>query len=128
MAPLPVYAMQRGVDVIYQASLVGDQWWGLADFLMKVDRPSLLGAWSYEVRIQAVQDDQGIRAVLQLCLYTELVAAIQGTLPERMLVVKPRQKDSTGTFEIDVLKSTTSWPISAWPRNRSKPSWLYRPI
>src|SRR6266699_6007821 len=41
-------AMRAGVDVVYQGVLVGDGWRGVADFLMRVDTPSDLGAWSYE--------------------------------------------------------------------------------
>lgn len=42
-------AMQAGVDVIYQATFVDDEWRGRADFVVRVDRPSALGSWSYEV-------------------------------------------------------------------------------
>src|SRR5436190_20553015 len=41
-------AMQAGVDVVYQAALVGDQWRGQADFLLRVETPSELGLWSHE--------------------------------------------------------------------------------
>ena len=42
-------AMRAGADIIYQAPLGNERWYGRADFLCKVDRPSPLGAWSYEV-------------------------------------------------------------------------------
>ena len=42
-------AMRDGVDVIYQAVLLGDRRLGYADFLRRVEKPSDLGAWSYEV-------------------------------------------------------------------------------
>ena len=42
-------AMRRGVEVIHQAALVGDGIGGYADFLERVERPSTLGDWSYEV-------------------------------------------------------------------------------
>lgn len=36
-------AMQAGVDVIYQATFVDDEWRGRADFAVRVDRPSAAG-------------------------------------------------------------------------------------
>ena len=44
-----ISAMRGGADVIYQATLGSDRWHGRADFLKKrLERPSQLGAWSYE--------------------------------------------------------------------------------
>src|SRR5271157_4394556 len=42
-------AIRRGDDVIYQATFFDGRWLGLADFLLRVPRPSALGDWSYEV-------------------------------------------------------------------------------
>src|SRR4029077_10641681 len=42
-------AMRAGVEVIYQGVLLDDGWRGIADFLVRVDEPSALGSWSYEV-------------------------------------------------------------------------------
>src|SRR3972149_5496506 len=42
-------AMRAGAAYIYQAVLVLDGWRGLADFLERIERPSALGSWSYEV-------------------------------------------------------------------------------
>ncbi len=42
-------AMQEGAEVIVQASLREGRWHGRADVLLRVDSPSSLGAWSYEV-------------------------------------------------------------------------------
>lgn len=41
-------AMQDGFDIIYQPVLTDGSWYGRADFLQKVNRPSALGNWSYE--------------------------------------------------------------------------------
>jgi hypothetical protein len=41
-------AMRKGVDVVYQAALLGENWGGYADFLVKTNRPSALGDFSYE--------------------------------------------------------------------------------
>src|SRR5690606_10835293 len=42
-------AMKLGYDVIYQARLISEKWSGWADFLIKVEKPSKLGNWSYQV-------------------------------------------------------------------------------
>src|SRR6478672_4833433 len=42
-------AMRDGVDAIYQATFLQGQWGGRSDFLLRVDTPSDLGTWSYEV-------------------------------------------------------------------------------
>src|SRR4051794_6562326 len=43
-------AMESGAEIIYQAVLYdGERWRGYADFLERVEIPSILGAWSYEV-------------------------------------------------------------------------------
>ena len=42
-------AMQSGIQVIYQAPFVRERWYGRVDVLRRVDRPSELGNWSYEV-------------------------------------------------------------------------------
>ena len=39
----------RGVDVIFQATFFDGRWRGHADFLVRAERPSRLGAWSYDV-------------------------------------------------------------------------------
>jgi uncharacterized protein len=80
-------AMRQGVDAIYQATLIQDQWGGRADFLVRVDTPSELGPWSYEVVETKLAKSTKARALMQLCFYSELVAAIQGKEPEKMHVV-----------------------------------------
>src|SRR5262249_43479264 len=42
-------ALAQGPDVIYQGAFLDDPWQGYSDFLLKVDRHSALGAYSYEV-------------------------------------------------------------------------------
>ena len=91
--------MRSGADVIAQASLIDLPWRGFADFLIKVDRPSDLGDWSYEVADTKLSHTTKATAVLQLCLYTEIVTKIQGVQPEWMHVVKPGDP-----FEVDSLR------------------------
>jgi len=82
-------AMRDGADVIYQAPLGDARWYGRADFLIKVPRPSGLGPWSYEVTDAKLATETRAGTVLQLCVYSELVAAIQGAKPELAHVVAP---------------------------------------
>ncbi len=83
-------AMVQGADVIYQATFIQEPWAGRADFLIRVETPSELGAWSYEVVETKLAKTTKGRALIQLCLYSELAAAIQGKVPERMHVVLGR--------------------------------------
>jgi len=92
-------AMADGVEVIAQASLTDDNWRGYADFLIKVDSPSDLGEWSYEVFDAKLSQNTRASVVLQLCLYGELVSKIQGILPAEMHVVKPGDP-----FEIESMR------------------------
>src|SRR6185369_9064571 len=39
-----IEAIRGGADVIYQATFLDDQWYGRADFLVRVDKSSDLGA------------------------------------------------------------------------------------
>ncbi len=86
---LTAAAMRDGADVIYQAPLGDARWYGRADFLIKVARPSGLGSWSYEVTDAKLATETRAGTVLQLCVYSELVAAIQGEKPEHAHVVAP---------------------------------------
>src|SRR6266498_433014 len=85
-----VEAMRAGAPAIYQASVLSNEWYGRADFLIRVEMPSELGAWSYEVVETKLAKSTKARALIQLCFYSELVAAIQGKVPERMYVVLGR--------------------------------------
>ena len=84
-----VEAMQSGSEVIVQAALAGGDWAGRADVLRRVDIPSDLGDWSYEVIDTKLARETKCGAILQLSLYSDLVAVIQGSRPEFMYVVAP---------------------------------------
>lgn len=96
-----ILAMQRGVDVIYQASLKKGIWQGRADFLIKVDKPSGLGDWSYEVVDSKLAKETRTGTILQLSLYSELVADIQGAMPEFMHVITPEDEFSKHSYRLD---------------------------
>jgi predicted RecB family nuclease len=82
-------AMRSGADVIYQGAFIQDMWSGRADVLRRVEVPSALGAWSYEVIDTKLARETKGATVLQLSLYSELLSAVQGLTPEHMYVVTP---------------------------------------
>jgi predicted RecB family nuclease len=84
-------AMESSADVIVQAALTDGDWFGRADVLRKVNRPSKLGKWSYEVYDCKLALETKAATILQISLYSELIAAIQGTSPEFMYVVPPSE-------------------------------------
>lgn len=94
-------AMQGGVDVIYQASLRSEHWNGRADFLYRVDRPSKLGDWSYEVLDTKLARETRAGTILQLCLYSHMVADIQGDLPEHMHVIMRGEDFERQTYRVE---------------------------
>ena len=78
--------MRRGANVIYQGRLEDDsgRWSGYPDFLLRVDRPSAVGGWSYEVLDTKLARRAKGEALLQLLLYSDLLAQAQGIEPELM--------------------------------------------
>ncbi len=83
-AAVTLEAMRAGADVIYQAVLLDDRRQGYADFLRRVETPSELGAWSYEVWDTKLARHEKASAVLQLSMYSEMVGHIQGLPPLEM--------------------------------------------
>lgn len=83
-----VEAMKAGAEVIYQGVLFdGVRWRGYSDFLHRVELPSKLGSFSYEVADTKLARRVKPYFLLQLCFYSELIEAIQGVQPARMHVV-----------------------------------------
>jgi uncharacterized protein len=82
-----VAAMQAGADIIYQGTFFDGRWRGHPDFLIRVDRPSKLGDWSYEVADAKLARKAKAAAVLQCCVYSEQLAAIQGVDPEHLSLI-----------------------------------------
>jgi uncharacterized protein len=80
-------AMRRGVDVVYQGVLLSAPWRGYADFLMRLETPSALGAWSYEVADAKLAYRVKPYFVVQLCLYSEMLGEAQGLPPESLRLV-----------------------------------------
>jgi len=87
-------AMKKGHRVIFQAPLSNERWHGRADFLERVDHdadtePSVLGDYHYRaIDTKLAQKPRG-SAILQLCIYSEIVTLLQGKAPEYLVVVSP---------------------------------------
>src|SRR5213594_1314111 len=80
-------AMRAGAEVISQATFVDGRWRGRADFLLRIERPTRLGPWGYEPLDAKLARAEKPSYVLQLCFYSDGVAAVQGSPPERMHVL-----------------------------------------
>jgi predicted RecB family nuclease len=72
---------------VYQATFFDGTWLGFADFLLRVERPSDLGAWSYEVADTKLARKAKASAVLQICSYVEQLERVQGLQPEELHIV-----------------------------------------
>ena len=94
-------AMTSGVGAIAQATLASGHWFGRADVLLKVETPSALGEWSYEVVDTKLSANTRASTILQLCLYSSLVGEIQKLVPESMHVVIPGTEFEPETYRFD---------------------------
>jgi uncharacterized protein len=75
-------ALAEGPQIVFQGALLADNWGGWSDFLERVERPSKLGTFSYEVADTKLKRRPHPKHVLQLVLYSDLLTQIQGTAPE----------------------------------------------
>ena len=81
-------AMRAGADIIFQATFFDGRWRGHADFLVRRDdRPSDLGSWSYDVADTKLARRVKAAAILQMCVYADLLERLQGVPPETVSVV-----------------------------------------
>src|SRR6516162_5169801 len=93
-------AMKAGAQIIVQGALQAAHWSGRADVLWRVEKPSHLGSWSYEVVDAKLARETKGSTVLQVCLYSELVAGAQKRIPEFAYVVKPGSNFQPEEFRI----------------------------
>ena len=82
-------AMRSGWEIIVQGALSEGPWSGRADILRRVEAPSGLGDWSYEVIDTKLARETRSGTILQLSLYSDLLRSVQGVQPEYMYVVAP---------------------------------------
>ena len=80
-------AMHEGIEIIFQATFVQGELLGHADFLRRVETPSSLGNYSYEVLDTKLARSVKAKFVVQLAFYSDLLANVQGLLPHHMYVV-----------------------------------------
>ena len=123
-------AMRGGESVIYQAVLFDDRRLGYADFLRRVEQSSDLGQWSYEVWDTKLARHAKASAVLQLCMYSDMVAELQGQPPREMhLALGGVQRESVSFRVADyaayyrlvarefeaMLDGTPAYPVATTP-------------
>ena len=94
-------AMIAGDEVIVQGAFQSNSWVGRTDVLRRVDTPSDLGAWSYEVIDTKLARETKGGTVLQLCLYSDLVASVQGLHPKFSHVVAPWSDFEPQSYRMD---------------------------
>lgn len=87
LAKLTEETMRAGPDVIFQATFLSGRLLGRADFLKRVERPSKLGAFGYEVQDTKLARSAKAKFVVQLCFYSDLLAKVQGEEPHSMHLV-----------------------------------------
>jgi uncharacterized protein len=89
-------AMKRGYDIIVQARLENEKWGGYSDILIKREGKSKLGAYYYEVQDAKLSQETRAGAILQLCLYTEILSGLQDRASELMYIIKPGDNATNG--------------------------------
>ena len=74
--------------MIFQGTFFDGRWRGHPDFLVRRDdRPSDLGSWSYDVADTKLAKRVKAAAILQMCVYADQLARLQGIPPETISVV-----------------------------------------
>jgi predicted RecB family nuclease len=94
-------ALRQGTDVIYQGAFLEGLWQGYSDFLLKVPRPSILGDYSYEVADTKLSRSAKPKHLIQMCIYSDILAREQGVAPERMHVALG--DGTTATVRVDAV-------------------------
>ena len=80
-------ALREAPDVIYQGAFLEGPWQGYSDFLIKAALPSTLGDYAYEVADTKLSRSAKPKHLMQMCVYSDILAREQGAAPERMHVV-----------------------------------------
>ncbi len=92
-------AMRDGVALIFQGLLFDGRWQGRIDFLRRVEIPSALGAYSYEVVDSKLARQVRPYVVHQLALYTRLTGTVQGVLAPAAFVILGDESEVTIELE-----------------------------
>lgn len=83
-------SLREGASAIAQATFQHGPWHGRSDFLIRVEKPSALGKWSYEPVETKLARSIKAGALIQLCFYSDLLSAIQEAPPDWMHLVLGR--------------------------------------
>ncbi|MFL2640254.1 MAG: TM0106 family RecB-like putative nuclease [Dehalococcoidia bacterium] len=87
MLEATITAMEAGYKVIFQAYLERDHFRGKADFLVRREGKSKLGAYHYEAWDTKLAKTTRPYFLVQLCCYSWMLEKIQGKVPEETVVV-----------------------------------------
>jgi predicted RecB family nuclease len=93
-------AMSLGREVIVQGAFLADNWGGRPDVLLRVETPSSLGDWSYEVVDTKLTRETKGGTILQLSLYSDLLGKAQGLTPQLLHVIAPWSKYQPQIFRV----------------------------
>ena len=105
-------AMREGHDVIYQGAFLAGRWHGYSDFLIRRDGvASDLGDYAYDVADTKLARSAKPKHVLQLCVYADMLADLQGVPPPAMHVV-------LGTGEVATLRTSSVLHYFSFARAR----------
>lgn len=80
-------AMKNGADVIIQAYLENQQFFGYADFLVKKPGKSKFGDYHYEVWDAKLSHKAKPEFIIQLCCYADMLESIQNRRPDTIVIV-----------------------------------------
>ncbi len=112
--------MARGDAVIVQAALRDGHWSGRADVLRRVETPSGLGAWSCRSPTPSLARETKGNTVLQLSLYSDLLATMQQKVPETAHVVTPGAEYLPEATALPILRRSTDASGEAWRPSRRR--------
>ena len=99
-------ALSQGPDVLFQGAFFASPWGGWSDFLVRMEKPSALGEFSYEVVDTKLKRKPDPKHILQLVLYSDLLAEVQGTEPEYAHI--ELGNGERFSFRLDCSKTATS--------------------
>jgi len=80
-------AIKKGYDLIYHAYLIDEDFRGECDFLIKLNAPSDLGNFSYEVYDTKISRKPRQRHIYQITAYSHMLSKIQGIIPKKMYLI-----------------------------------------
>jgi len=109
-------AMKAGADVVHGATFVdlpatGEGWLGIADFAIRTEGASQFGDYHYEIWDAKLARTAKPSAIVQMCVYAELLARVQGVLPARVHAI-------LGDGRVETFKTDDALPYVRAARER----------